>query len=136
LNGAAASVFVLEFGSSLAVDRAVITHLDAVWDEHTPPPRPIAIPDYLHVHRYTKMSSIEGQAPRARPGHIDRHVKLYEYGRYHGYFLDVFPPCVMQPRVLADDEVRRDLRRWVPEYQTTIPPKLQSVLPLCSALIR
>jgi len=42
----------------------------------------------------------------------------------------------MQPRVLADDEVRRDLRRWVPEYQTTIPPKLQSVLPLCSALIR
>jgi len=28
---------------------------------------------------------------------------------------------------LADEEVRRDLRRWVPEYQTTMPPKLQSV---------
>jgi len=33
----------------------------------------------------------------------------------------------MQHRVLADDEVRRDLRRWVPEYQTTMPPVLTSV---------
>lgn len=33
----------------------------------------------------------------------------------------------MQHRVLSDDEVRRDLRRWVPEYQTTVAPVLQSV---------
>jgi hypothetical protein len=33
----------------------------------------------------------------------------------------------MQHRVLNDDEVRRDLRRWVPEYQPTVAPVLQSV---------
>jgi hypothetical protein len=33
----------------------------------------------------------------------------------------------MHHRVLADEEVRRDLRRWVPEYQTTMPPVLNSV---------
>jgi hypothetical protein len=33
----------------------------------------------------------------------------------------------MQHRVLSDDEVRRDLRRWVPEYQTAVAPVLQSV---------
>ena len=43
------------------------------------------------------------------------------------HFLDELLPWLMQHRVLADDEVRRDLRRWVPEYQTTMPPKLQSV---------
>jgi hypothetical protein len=37
------------------------------------------------------------------------------------------PLLTMQHRVLADDEVRRDLRRWVPEYQTTMPPALQRV---------
>ena len=34
---------------------------------------------------------------------------------------------VLPARVLADEEVRRDLRRCVPEYQATMPPKLQSV---------
>ncbi|WP_284145971.1 hypothetical protein [Burkholderia multivorans] len=29
--------------------------------------------------------------------------------------------------MLTDDEVRRDLRRWVPEYQTAVAPALQSV---------
>ena len=43
------------------------------------------------------------------------------------HFLDELLPWLMQHRVLADEEVRRDLRRWVPEYQTTMPPKLQSV---------
>jgi hypothetical protein len=33
----------------------------------------------------------------------------------------------MQHRVLSDEEVRRDLRRWVPEYQTATLPVLQSV---------
>ena len=33
----------------------------------------------------------------------------------------------MQRRGLADEEVRRDLRRWVPEYQTTMLPVLSSV---------
>ena len=42
-------------------------------------------------------------------------------------FLDELLPWLMQHRVLSDDEVRRDLRRWVPEYQTAVAPVLQSV---------
>ncbi|VXC34105.1 Capsular polysaccharide biosynthesis protein CapD [Burkholderia sp. 8Y] len=42
-------------------------------------------------------------------------------------FIDELLPWLMQHRVLLDDEVRRDLRRWVPEYQTTMAPVLQSV---------
>jgi FlaA1/EpsC-like NDP-sugar epimerase len=41
--------------------------------------------------------------------------------------LDELLPWLMQHRVPADDEVRRDLRRWVPEYQPTLAPPLQSV---------
>ncbi|WP_228973645.1 nucleoside-diphosphate sugar epimerase/dehydratase [Paraburkholderia gardini] len=44
-----------------------------------------------------------------------------------GNLLDELLPWLMQHRVPADDEVRRDLRRWVPEYQPTSPPVLQSV---------
>lgn len=44
-----------------------------------------------------------------------------------GNLLDELLPWLMQRRVLADDEVRRDLRRWVPEYQTTMTPVLQSM---------
>jgi FlaA1/EpsC-like NDP-sugar epimerase len=43
------------------------------------------------------------------------------------HFLDELLPWLMQHRVLPDEEVRRDLRRWVPEYQTTVAPVLQSV---------
>lgn len=43
------------------------------------------------------------------------------------HFLDELLPWLMQHRILPDDEVRRDLRRWVPEYQTTMAPVLQSV---------
>jgi FlaA1/EpsC-like NDP-sugar epimerase len=42
------------------------------------------------------------------------------------HFLDELLPWLMQHRTLNDDEVRRDLRRWVPEYQTSILPMLQS----------
>lgn len=42
------------------------------------------------------------------------------------HLLDELLPWLMQHRILSDDEVRRDLRRWVPEYQTTILPALQS----------
>ncbi|MDR5780151.1 nucleoside-diphosphate sugar epimerase/dehydratase [Caballeronia sp. LZ065] len=42
-------------------------------------------------------------------------------------FIDELLPWLMQHRVLSDEEVRRDLRRWVPEYQTTMLPVLQSV---------
>ncbi|WP_244815411.1 nucleoside-diphosphate sugar epimerase/dehydratase [Caballeronia sp. Lep1P3] len=42
-------------------------------------------------------------------------------------FIDELLPWLMQHRVLTDDEVRRDLRRWVPEYQTAAAPVLQSV---------
>jgi FlaA1/EpsC-like NDP-sugar epimerase len=41
--------------------------------------------------------------------------------------LDELLPWLMQHRVLGDDEVRRDLRRWVPEYQPAVAPTLQSV---------
>ncbi|GAB7534915.1 polysaccharide biosynthesis protein [Burkholderia sp. 22PA0099] len=41
--------------------------------------------------------------------------------------LDELLPWLMQHRVLADDEVRRDLRRWVPEYAPACGPTLQSV---------
>jgi FlaA1/EpsC-like NDP-sugar epimerase len=43
--------------------------------------------------------------------------------------LDELLPWLMQNRVLQDDEVRRDLRRWVPEYQPVTPPLLQTVQP-------
>jgi FlaA1/EpsC-like NDP-sugar epimerase len=43
------------------------------------------------------------------------------------HLLDELLPWLMQHRVLADDEVRRDLRRWVPEYQPTLAAPLQSV---------
>ncbi|HLX03421.1 MAG TPA: nucleoside-diphosphate sugar epimerase/dehydratase, partial [Trinickia sp.] len=43
------------------------------------------------------------------------------------HLLDELLPWLMQHRVLPDDEVRRDLRRWVPEYQSTVAPVLQSV---------
>ena len=32
-----------------------------------------------------------------------------------------------QQRDLDDDEVRRDLKRWVPEYTTAMKPKLKIV---------
>ncbi|WP_199543289.1 polysaccharide biosynthesis protein [Paraburkholderia kururiensis] len=41
--------------------------------------------------------------------------------------LDELLPWLMQHRVPADDEVRRDLRRWVHEYQPTAMPTLKSV---------
>ncbi|MFX1736236.1 nucleoside-diphosphate sugar epimerase/dehydratase [Paraburkholderia sp. A1RI_3L] len=41
--------------------------------------------------------------------------------------LDELLPWLMQHRVPADDEVRRDLRRWVHEYQPTAMPMLESV---------
>ncbi len=46
--------------------------------------------------------------------------------------LDELLPWLMQHRVPNDDEVRRDLRRWVPEYQPAAAPVLTSVpdLPL------
>ena len=41
--------------------------------------------------------------------------------------LDELLPWLMQHRVPGDDEVRRDLRRWVPEYQPAAAPTLRSV---------
>ncbi|MFC0400940.1 polysaccharide biosynthesis protein [Paraburkholderia rhizosphaerae] len=48
--------------------------------------------------------------------------------------LDELLPWLMQNRVLQDDEVRRDLRRWVPEYQPVAPPALQTVQPVRQAM--
>ncbi|CAB3637871.1 polysaccharide biosynthesis protein [Trinickia soli] len=41
--------------------------------------------------------------------------------------LDELLPWLLQRTVLSDDEVRRDLRRWVSEYQPAMGPTLQSV---------
>ncbi|MGY6251886.1 polysaccharide biosynthesis protein [Paraburkholderia caledonica] len=41
--------------------------------------------------------------------------------------LDTLLPWLLQHRVPNDDEVRRDLRRWVPEYQPAIAPALRRV---------
>ncbi|WP_321867761.1 polysaccharide biosynthesis protein [Paraburkholderia tropica] len=41
--------------------------------------------------------------------------------------LDGLLPWLMQHRVPTDDEVRRDLRRWVPEYQPASTPVLHAV---------
>ncbi|KVN81191.1 multidrug MFS transporter [Burkholderia ubonensis] len=41
--------------------------------------------------------------------------------------LDELLPWLMQHRVPADDEVRRDLRRWVPEYKPNTRPMLTGV---------
>jgi hypothetical protein len=45
------------------------------------------------------------------------------------HLLDELLPWLMQNRVPGDDEVRRDLRRWVAEYQPTSGPVLQSLKP-------
>jgi FlaA1/EpsC-like NDP-sugar epimerase len=44
-----------------------------------------------------------------------------------GHVLDELLPWLMQHRVPGDDEVRRDLRRWMPEYEPTAAPVLQSL---------
>ncbi|WP_118182389.1 polysaccharide biosynthesis protein [Paraburkholderia phosphatilytica] len=49
--------------------------------------------------------------------------------------LDELLPWLMQHRVPGDDEVRRDLRRWVPEYQPALAPALKSVAAASSARI-
>ncbi|MFM0380158.1 nucleoside-diphosphate sugar epimerase/dehydratase [Paraburkholderia strydomiana] len=43
--------------------------------------------------------------------------------------IDSLLPWLMQHRVPADDEVRRDLRRWVAEYQPATSTTLRSVTP-------
>ena len=44
-------------------------------------------------------------------------------------FIDNLLPWLMQHRVPSGDEVRRDLRRWVPEYRPATAPALRSVTP-------
>ena len=50
--------------------------------------------------------------------------------------VDNLLPWLMQHRVLSDDEVRRDLRRWVPEYlpATATATALRSVTPVTRAV--
>ncbi|MCW3717490.1 hypothetical protein UE95_040125, partial [Burkholderia cenocepacia] len=66
-----------------------------------------------------------------------RSFSLLSSGMVSTYSLKWTPACpgihrdesasAMSAYVLSDDEVRRDLRRWVPEYQTAVAPVLQSV---------
>ncbi|QYD67841.1 polysaccharide biosynthesis protein [Paraburkholderia edwinii] len=46
-----------------------------------------------------------------------------------GDLVDELLPWLQQRRVPTDDEVRRDLRRWVPEYQPATAPVVQSTVP-------
>jgi FlaA1/EpsC-like NDP-sugar epimerase len=62
----------------------------------------------------------ETTAPHAK-------LRIAQAREVPNHFLDELLPSLMQHRVLADEEVRRDLRRWVPQHQTTMPPKLESV---------
>lgn len=43
--------------------------------------------------------------------------------------LDALLPWLMQHRVPSDDEVRQDLRRWVPEYRPMLRAQLSSLPP-------
>ncbi|WP_321919169.1 polysaccharide biosynthesis protein [Paraburkholderia tropica] len=42
--------------------------------------------------------------------------------------LDHLLPWLMQRKIPSDDEVRRDLRRWIPEYRTPMKPGLRSIV--------
>jgi FlaA1/EpsC-like NDP-sugar epimerase len=52
------------------------------------------------------------------------------------HMLEDLLPWLMQHRVLSDDEVRRDLRRWVAEYRPIAYPVLQRVGPVLAANAR
>jgi len=48
-------------------------------------------------------------------------------------WLDGLVAWLAQERVPTDSEVRRDLKRWVPEYQSQVRPRLKSVTPAKAA---
>jgi hypothetical protein len=41
--------------------------------------------------------------------------------------VDELVAWLTQERISADVEVRRDLKRWVPEFQSQVRPKLKAV---------
>jgi FlaA1/EpsC-like NDP-sugar epimerase len=51
----------------------------------------------------------------SRPTHHHK-VKVARAAEVSAEWLDAFRVWLEQPRELADDEVRRDLKRWLPEY--------------------
>jgi len=48
-------------------------------------------------------------------------------------WLDALYTWLRQDRIPSDSEVRRDLKRWVPEYQSQVRPRLAAVAPPRSA---
>ncbi|WP_153099857.1 nucleoside-diphosphate sugar epimerase/dehydratase [Paraburkholderia hayleyella] len=54
-------------------------------------------------------------------------LRIAQAREVDGDFLDELLPWLLQQRIPGDDEVRRDLRRWVREYQPMSVPVLQSV---------
>ena len=54
-------------------------------------------------------------------------LRIAKAGNLDFIDLDQLVEWLVQSRVLSDDEVRRDLKRWVPEYTTSMKPTLKAV---------
>jgi FlaA1/EpsC-like NDP-sugar epimerase len=63
----------------------------------------------------------------SRPTHHHK-VKVARAAEVPPQWLDTFRAWLEQPRELADDEVRRDLKRWLPEYVGPARAELRRVV--------
>jgi FlaA1/EpsC-like NDP-sugar epimerase len=63
----------------------------------------------------------------SRPTHHHK-VKVARAAEVPPQWLDTFRVWLEQPRELADDEVRRDLKRWLPEYVGPARAELRRVV--------
>ena len=62
-----------------------------------------------------------------RPTHHHK-VKVARAAEVPAHWLEVFRPWLEQERQLGDDEVRRDLKRWLPEYVGPLRAELRRVV--------
>jgi FlaA1/EpsC-like NDP-sugar epimerase len=63
---------------------------------------------------------------RTQPsGHPD--LRIAKVGTMESFDINELIRWLQQPRYLDDDEVRRDLKRWVPEYITATKPKFKVI---------
>jgi hypothetical protein len=61
---------------------------------------------------------------------LDAKLRIAQAREVPDSLIDNLLPWLMQHRVPSDDEVRRDLRRWVSEYQPATATTLRSVSPV------